>query len=396
MAQTMSHHTKPATTAPTPLCTTIVLPIKASANNTIYPPYPNSTAEGTYLQYLGSFNASTLPTHTVSGTFDISATYCEPSIKVRGREHTIQLLLHALANTKASLFFNVNRALVTNFNKEYWSGSDFPNLDFQGQYSWVSHATSQGYATLAIDRLGNGDSTRPDPLQVVQAPLEIAVTVEILNGLRAGSLPRISNKYSKIVVAGHSYGSILSRLIATYFPTTAADAYIFTAESVGETGLQNAVSDFKAVSASVASPRFADLPDGYLSVSKSGLRETSYGLPGQFDPRMLAWDQASPHIFAIGEIVGNTPTVASNFTGPVMAVVGQEDQIACGNGKILSQVPHCGVGPGSSADGMYTLFPKASNFGSFSPARTSHFIGNEYSASEVFGAVHAWLASVGF
>lgn len=106
--------TKSATPAPTPACTTIILPIKASAENTIYPPYPNSTEEGASLEYLSSFNESTLPTHTVSGTYDISATYCEPSVKVQGRKGTIQLLLHALGNTKAS--FPIHKVTIANFD----------------------------------------------------------------------------------------------------------------------------------------------------------------------------------------------------------------------------------------------------------------------------------------
>lgn len=169
-----------------------------------------------------------------------------------------------------------------------------------------------------------------------------------------------------------------------------------TANAGNLTGIQSAIAGFQARPANIADPRFPDLPNGYLSVSAEGLRKTSYGLDGQFDPEMLAWDQSWPHVFAIGEISAAKPTIVSNFTGPVMAVVGQADQIVCGNGNILSQVPDCGVGPGSSADGVRTLFPKASNFRSYSPAGTSHFIGSEYAASEMFGAVHAWLASVGF
>lgn len=293
------------------------------------------------------------------------------------------------------MFGPIRVAAVADLNQEYWSGSDFPHPDFEGQYSWVSHATSQGYATLAIDRLGNGNSTGPDPLQVVQAPLQIAITTQIISALKAGSLPHIPTKYSKVVLAGHSYGSILVRTIAALFPTKAADAYILTANAANLTGIQNAIQLFQATPAN-ADPRFHDLPNGYLSVSGQGLRETSYGLDGQFDPRMLAWDQASPHVFAIGETAGDAPTLVSNFTGPVMAVVGQVDQIVCGDGNILSQVPNCGVGPGSSADSVKALFPKASHFGSYSPAGTAHFIGTQYAASETFGAVHEWLASVGF
>jgi hypothetical protein len=53
-------------------------------------------------EYLGSFDPATLPTALVSGTFAISATYCEPSVKVEGREGTIQFLLHGLSATKVS------------------------------------------------------------------------------------------------------------------------------------------------------------------------------------------------------------------------------------------------------------------------------------------------------
>ena len=259
----------------------------------------------------------------------------------------------------------------------------------------MSHATAQGYATLAIDRLGNGQSAHPDPVQVVQAPLEIAITMEIIAGLKSGSLPHISNKYSKIVLGAHSYGAILAQTIAALFPTTAADGYVLTGDSYNLTGLNRAIVDFQAFSANV-DQRYAKLPNGYLSISKTGLRETSYGLPGTFDPRMLAWDQSQPHIFAIGEIAGNSEKMVSNFTGPVLAVVGQNDAIACGNGNILSEVPHCGVGPGSSADTTHALFPKTSNFGTYSPAGTAHFLDNQYSASETLGAIHAWLADVGF
>ena len=85
------------------VCKDMMLSITATANNTVLPPYPNSTDPGVVYQYLGSFNSSTLPSRTVSGTFDISVTYCEPSVKVEGREGTIQLLLHGLSATKVSL-----------------------------------------------------------------------------------------------------------------------------------------------------------------------------------------------------------------------------------------------------------------------------------------------------
>jgi hypothetical protein len=97
------------------VCKDLVLPIKAAANNTALPPYPDSTEPGVLYKYL-NFNASQLPPVEVSGTFNISALYCEPFVKVEGREGTIQFLLHGLSATK--VIFGVNAAKTsTNINR---------------------------------------------------------------------------------------------------------------------------------------------------------------------------------------------------------------------------------------------------------------------------------------
>jgi pimeloyl-ACP methyl ester carboxylesterase len=272
---------------------------------------------------------------------------------------------------------------------------DFPESTFEGEYSWVYHAASQGYATLAIDNLGNGDSERPDPISVVQPALQLAVLYGILGGIRTGSLPNIP-KYDKIIMASHSYGSVLARLIATIFPTSGADAYILTAASGDLVGIQNAIINFQARSASAVDSRYPNLPPAYVSVSKEGLRDTIYGLDGQFDPKMLEWDSASPHVFAVGEIAFFRPAAPTAFAGPVMILTGREDQIVCGNANITSKVPDCGVGLGSNPQNTTSIFPKASVFTAYVPDDTAHNINTQYTAPESFGAAHRWLQSVGF
>ncbi|KAJ3567075.1 hypothetical protein NPX13_g6896 [Xylaria arbuscula] len=340
--------------SPEPLCKELVFTINAAANNTALPPYPNSTGPGVLFQYLASFDASALNTVPATGTFNISALYCEPTTKVRGREGTIQYLLHGLLS-----------------NKEYWNGIDFPEPEFRGQYSWISHAASQGYATLAIDNLGNGKSDRPDPIKIVQTPMQISVVYSILRGIRAGSLPGVP-KYDKVIMGTHSYGSVLGRLISTIFPTSGADAYIFT-----------------ATAANLTAP-------AYLSATKN-IHEVIYGLDGSFDPKIAEWDAASPHVFGVGEIAGRGATVPSNFAGPVMVISGRQDQIACGNGSIFDRpTVDCGLGPGSHIDETRSLFPRATAFQAYVPENTAHNLNTHYSASESFGAAHAWLESVGF
>jgi len=271
---------------------------------------------------------------------------------------------------------------------------DFPHPTYQGQYSWMYHAASQGYATLAIDNLGNGRSDRPDPIRVVQPPMQLSVMYGILNGLRAGSLPSIP-KYNKVILGTHSYGSVLGRLMATIFPTNGADAYILTATAKQLPGLKPFLGNIQAQAATAVDPRFKGLAPAYLSATKN-IREVIYGLDGSFDPRMAAWDAKYPHVFAAGEVASSKDTPPSSFAGPVMVITGRQDQIVCGNGTIVGPVPDCGVGPGSRIDETRTVFPKANVFTAYVPGDTAHNLNTHYSAPQSFGAAHAWLESVGF
>jgi hypothetical protein len=75
---------------------------------------------------------------TLTGTYNISAQYCVPD---NGSSGTIQVLTHGIG-----------------FDKTYW------DLEYNNyNYSYVNVALAAGYSTLAIDRLGIGNSTHGDP-----------------------------------------------------------------------------------------------------------------------------------------------------------------------------------------------------------------------------------------
>jgi hypothetical protein len=75
---------------------------------------------------------------TLQGTYNISAQYCKPD---NGSSGTIQVLTHGIG-----------------FDKTYWD-LDYDNYN----YSYVNVALAAGYSTLAIDRLGIGNSSHGDP-----------------------------------------------------------------------------------------------------------------------------------------------------------------------------------------------------------------------------------------
>ena len=76
---------------------------------------------------------------TLRGTYNISAQYCKPD---QSSSDTIQVLSHGIG-----------------FDKTYW------DLEYNNYaYSYVNVALKAGYSTLAIDRLGIGQSSHGDPI----------------------------------------------------------------------------------------------------------------------------------------------------------------------------------------------------------------------------------------
>ena len=267
-----------------------------------------------------------------------------------------------------------------------------------GQYSWVHHAASQGYSTLAIDNLGNGQSDRPDPISIVQLPLQLEIIRTLIGSLRRGH--NLGIKFDKVISVSHSYGSLVARAMATQYPDVkaGADAYIFTASSTTLLGFQAAGGLFRPRAASVVTPsECGHLPPGYVEILPSSLRETVYSLPGDYDPEMLALDMQQPHVFAVGELATFKANTTSEFEGPVMYLTGRTDAIVCDKaGNITASFPDCGVGKTSNPGYSKARFPKARPFRVYVPQGTGHNMNLHYSAGESFGAAHKFLDASGF
>lgn len=140
--------------AAAPQCQDLTVTVTPSANNAVIPAVaaPTSTvAFSAISQTLLGTAFSINPLVPVSGTLSMSARYCEPEMKVATRANTVQLPMHPLTEMKL-----------------YWSSLGYP-VGFGGDtHSWITCATRQGYPTLSIDRVGNGNSTHPDPVFLTQ------------------------------------------------------------------------------------------------------------------------------------------------------------------------------------------------------------------------------------
>lgn len=78
-------------------------------------------------------------------------------------------------------------------------------------------AAQYNYATFFYDRLGVGESSKPDFL-TVQSPLEVEIANCLAKSLREGLFSNM--KFSKVIGAGHSFGSIITQAITAMYPSS--------------------------------------------------------------------------------------------------------------------------------------------------------------------------------
>merc|ERR1712093_136789 len=146
---------------------------------------------------------------TTSGTYNISTQFCIPDTS-NITNPTVQVLTHGIG-----------------FDKTYW------DLPYNGyNYSYLNVATDQyKYCTLSFDRLGVGNSSHGEPLNEIQAFLEVAATVQLTQMLRNGSFPNVNQTFSKVVHVGHSFGSAQTYSLVNLYPEL-TDGIILTGFSM--------------------------------------------------------------------------------------------------------------------------------------------------------------------
>jgi len=226
---------------------------------------------------------------------------------------TVQLLVHGAT-----------------YNHGYWSPPGAA-----GRYSYVSAAVAEGYATFAVDRLGYGNSTRPQSSAMTFANGAEALH-QVITQLRAGRAGGVA--FSRVVWVGHSMGTAYAWVEAANHDV---DAYVLT-------GLLHSqkTSWFQQAAASLypatLDAKFADsgLDAGYLTTLPGTRGDLFYHRPGA-DPRMISLDEqlkdtvGLPELLEIGAYVGTPPpppatSPSQAITAPTLILIGDADNNPCG------------------------------------------------------------------
>lgn len=210
------------------------------------------------------------------------------------------------------------------YDRSYWTlRGDLPGP------SYVEAMTGAGHATLAIDRLGTGRSSRPPSHRFTDNTQELVVH-QLIQRLRDGELG--GHRATRTVLVGHSFGSTIARMVAVTYPDD-VDGLILTGES--------STPDWAAFEAMATDmhlanqdPRLAGrgLDDGYLTMVPGGKSRWFYHRQTT-RPAVMAIDEATPEpdVYPQDPAWGN-PSINNRIRVPVLIVVGEYDRLLCGAG----------------------------------------------------------------
>lgn len=251
----------------------------------------------------GGVNSSevSIPVAFRGGTGSLTGTLTVPA----GGARTAQLLVHGYS-----------------YARYYW---DFPYQS--NTYSYVRHATQAGYATLAIDRLGDGASTKPPGRHLTWNTSALAAATAV-NALRDG---RLGVAFEKVVLVGHSYGSVTGYLVAARHPGLSALIATGAAHRVNLAQIAKLVLNSPPA---VGNPALHTTDPLYVT-TRRGWRSFFYNKQNT-DPEVIAVDERLKQTAGLFELPTALPylvnRVSRNTNVPVLTVLGDSDQIFTGVG----------------------------------------------------------------
>ncbi|THZ04904.1 alpha/beta-hydrolase [Aureobasidium pullulans] len=345
------------------ICVSGHVPVMASAENVMFNfsiPANESDVTDTFLKYItqGSTFAQSIMggMHNVSGNYSIGATLCMPANGTI--PSSVQLLTHGIG-----------------FDRYYW--------DFAAGYSYVDYAIEQGYATFSYDRLGVGLSSTPDPIQVVQGPLEVSIANQLATSLRNSKFGGAN--FSTVIGVGHSFGSAITQAVTSMHATT-FDAAILTGFSMNQTAIPAFVTALNLQIASQNQPyRFAGLNNGYLVDYSAVSNQYGFFRAPNFDPLILAAGEAAKGSVTFGELFTQAAIAspAMNFTGPVAIVNGAADLPFCfGN---------CSYPMNLAEAAVNALYPASMAKDNYLAPSTGHGVNLHYTAMDAYKFIGSFL-----
>ena len=294
---------------------------------------------------LGPTELETCPAHPdqQGATWTVDADLVAPQRAVHGHDTAVTVYLHGLGLGGDAAF----------------RSDAAPGLDFARAEALAGHAS------LVVDRIGYGDSTRPDGTDVctgAQADVLHQVVQQLRNGMYGGPA------FDHVALAGHSAGGLVAEIEAYTFHDIDALAVLAYADQGFTPYLGNALGQH--ASACAAGP-----PSGYAPTFDD---TKAAWLSSDADPRVVTAVAAAHVSDPCGEnplpYIGSNPAQLANVTVPVLLVYGADDALF-DPATASTQASHFG-----STDVTTIVMP-----------HTAHLLMLEASAPVLQSKVDTWL-----
>ncbi|QBS40731.1 alpha/beta hydrolase [Nocardia sp. CS682] len=266
----------------------------------------------------------------------------------------------------------------SNYNHTYW---DFPYAP--ETYNFRRAMNAAGYATLVVDRFGNGNSTRP-PSASLTATGSVQALHQLVGAVRQG-LPGVQ-PFRKVITGGHSLSSGIAVIEASTYHDV--DGVLLTgfSHSLNMAGTLSVVGTYYPAA---QDPRFAGqgYDPGYLT-TRPGTRAFDFYGEGNYDPAVLATDEATKEVFSLTEypdgLTSTLPPTTNFIDVPVLVTNGSADRLclnACANTAALA-----------AAEAPY--FGPAAKLRTYVLPGSGHSMNLARNTAEYQAAVKDWMSSM--
>ncbi|KAK3711998.1 hypothetical protein LTR37_009310 [Vermiconidia calcicola] len=287
-------------------CINLTLPVSVTAQNAVYDVVhvDNNIDAAAFAVDSDTYSSPNsteriIKAVPIKDTFNISAQLCVPSHGLK--KESLQIATHG-----------------GGFDKRYWNVEIKPS-----EYSYVDACLDAGYSILTYDRLGCGNSDKPDAYTVGQLPLDLEILHGITKMARNGQLLQSATGSRSKLSTQRRHSTRL------YMSATALAAFSPSASSpTTEYAPQN-------------DPElFGDFTSGYVvpgtkSAVQTGFfstrRNEAAGVGG-FEPELLEYGFAVRQPIAVTQLLSSSQLnlgVADQFMGPVQFMLAEFDFLSC-------------------------------------------------------------------
>ncbi|KZS98820.1 alpha/beta-hydrolase [Sistotremastrum niveocremeum HHB9708] len=265
----------------------------------------------------------------------------------------------------------------------YWAlgGDNSPN-------NYAASAVNAGHSIFLYDRIGTGQSSKPDGIQQVQVGVEAEVTHELVEFFRAG---HANVSYDRVVGVGHSLGSFITVAVTESHPGDFDDVVLTGIAIDNLPSVLIAGATIMPTIAAEVFPRYHGLPNSYWVFGGFPNYQILMVKFPFFSQALLGISFANEGVVTLGELItllAPTMTTASAYTGRVLVVTGAEDFAFC-NGD-CSQIV---TGTQTAVQAVQNLYPVASAFQTFVPENTGHSINMHNGAAAAYAVIESFIGA---